>query len=296
MRSTPHIPFSVLAVTLMALAAAPGLNHAVEPDDELAIVLKQARYDWMRANARGTDSEEHAGTLRPEGPELISLPVIRTYRMTYKTSPISDLAFGGGFLWGLDGAVYGSPLYIDRLNRSNARILASLRGPGSPGYERHSIGLAYTSNHLWVLNFIEDRIYKVHPTTGRTVSFISAPGMSVTAGLGQEGTALWYGEWDLSGRYGGALLRKVDQTGRLLASFRLPGIGYTNDIAFAKGHLWISAQDLSSNYAILQVNPKTRQIVNRFAKAPCERGLTLNGSVLWSADWCRAQYTAYRLP
>jgi hypothetical protein len=92
------------------------------------------------------------------------------------------------------------------------------------------------------------------------------------------------------------LLRKVDQAGHLLASLRLPGIGYTHDIAFAKGHLWVSATDMNRNDAILQVNPKTRQIINRFNRVPCEWGLTLNGATPWSAGWCRAQYTADRLP
>jgi hypothetical protein len=186
-----HVPSSVLAITLLALAAGPGPNHAVETDDELTIVRQQARHDWMRANARGTDTEARASTPRPAAQELTSLPVIRTYRMAYKTSTISDLAFSGGFLWGLDGAVYGSPLYIDRINRTTTRILGSFRGPGSAGQDRYSRGVAYTSNHLWVLNVIEDRIYKVHPTTGRTLSFFAARGVSVTAGLGHEGIALW---------------------------------------------------------------------------------------------------------
>lgn len=223
-----------------------------------------------------------------------NLKLKKTFPANLITSGISDLGFGNGFIWALDGTSLDDMHYIDKIGMASKVIKKYFPAPNYSTTADGSQSIEYANNHLWVLNFLDKFIYKVKPSTGKILSFIPISGTDVTSGLGFDGTNLWYGEWDYYQKKGGALFRKVSiTTGAVIDSFRIPQIDIVDDITFAKDNLWITGSKLSTHqYYILKVNPTTHS-TEMFQKSPCEAGITFDGRRLWTSDWCRKTYNLY---
>ncbi|HEV8308191.1 MAG TPA: hypothetical protein VGW35_11035, partial [Methylomirabilota bacterium] len=246
-----------------------------------------------RAVPEATDAAG-AGSTEDESPPALPLPVVRTVTMRSITRQgIMDLAYGAGFLWGLDGGAREPRHFVVRIRPRDGAILQQFPAPNQLRFFGDgSQSLAFAEGRLWVLNFFDDLVYEMLP--GRLLGMIGAPRTDVTSGLGFDGTHLWYGQSETRGTSGGALLRQMRTNGEILKGIRVP-FRFVNDIAFVRGAMFVSGSDSpGSGYFIYQVHSGTGRILRRFQKRPCEYGLAFDGVYLWSGDWCRHQYRLYR--
>jgi hypothetical protein len=250
----------------------------------------------VRAMPEAMDAAGVGSTEEPSPPDS-PLPVVRTVTMRSITRQgIMDLGYGGGLLWGLDGGGLEPRHFVVRIRPRDGAIVQQFAAPNRSRIGDGSRSLASAQGRLWMLNFADDLVYVMLPLAGRVLGTFGAPGTDLTSGLGFDGTHLWYGESDVLGTKGGALLRQMRTDGRVVRSVRVP-FGFVNDIAFVRGAMYVSGSDkLGLGYFIYKVQSGTGRILQRFEKRPCEYGLAFDGVYLWSADWCRHQYRLYRVP
>lgn len=221
-------------------------------------------------------------------------PVAHTVTMDTVADGIVDLGFDGSNPWGLDG-VFDEPHYIDKIDFQTGNVLSHFQAPNQSTISDGSQSLAFANSYLWVLNFLDDVIYKVDPVTGNKLSSISAIASDVASGLGFDGTYLWYGVWDYNETSGGALLNKITSSGTVIDSFRLANVKTIHDIEFVNGKLWITAKDYNDTNYFYVIDTSSKAITATYSRQPCEWGLTFDGTYLWAGDWCNYKYTAYQL-
>jgi hypothetical protein len=250
----------------------------------LETVHAQARADYAR-------NSYLPKVAAPDG----SLTVVGTFGMQSLNDGIYDLGFDGNYLWGLDG-VFQEPFFIDKISPTDVSILSYFQAPNDSTVADGSISVAFANSNLWVLNFLDDVIYKLDPNSGARLGSINSMESDVAAGLGFDGTYLWYGVWDYSQVNGGAMLKKISTSGTVIDSFHLSSIKTIHDIAFANGEMWVTVKDFSDNRRFYRINKDTHSITGQFDRSPCAYGLAFDGTNLWSADWCNLTYTVYQLP
>lgn len=222
-----------------------------------------------------------------------ALTVVKTLPMDYVADGIVDLGFGLGYLWGIDG-VFVDDYFIDKISTTDGSVVSHFAEP-TGSYPTGSSGLTFANSYLWILNYVDDLIYKIDPSTGNKLGSISAPAAEVTLGLGSDGTYLWYGIWDYYEVNDGAILKKITTTGTTVDSFHLPGVKVILDVAVANNELWVTVGGYGNTfYRLYRINPDTHSIIEQFDRNPCAWGTAFDGTnLLWLADWCKYTLTAY---
>ncbi|CAK0775332.1 exported hypothetical protein [Gammaproteobacteria bacterium] len=290
---------SVVAVCVLGLAGEASADP--EATNTSLQDAKRSMVESVRAQAKA-DNESLGGRSFVSGVGVAgtsgSLKLVKTVPMDsyVSTFGISSLAFGANYFWGLDGTALDPTHYIDWISPATMDVTKYCQAPNQ-SWADGSISVGYGSSYLWVLNFLDNVVYKVKMGStcvgSRTVMAYET---SVVSGVEVEGSNLWYGVWDYSRTNGGIRLKKINTSGNLLKSLKITSTQTIDDISFASGKMWATIKDNSGSYYIYWIDQNAAKILGKYSRNACESGIAFKSPYLWTADWCSGVYRAYNLP
>ena len=181
------------------------------------------------------------------------------------------LAWDGQHLWvasNSDGIT--EPGRIWQLDPQDGRVLHSFAAPGPGTHD-----LTFDGQHLWNVDFLDDRLYQIDRTDGSVIRSIPAP-EGISYGLTWDGSTLWVSE-SLRSR---ALLQVDPRDGSVLQTFRPPNLDPAlSTLAWDGAHLWFGSP---FDDGVFKLDPDDGDV---FAFVPynvMDRGLTYDGTVFWA--------------
>jgi len=104
-----------------------------------------------------------------------------------------DLAWGGGYLWYVDGAPEAEAegtTTIYKIDVSNGEVVKEFSAPGN-----HPSGLTWIGSYLWHSDYYNEKIYIINPDNGDVIDSFSAPS-EYPGGLAWDGSYLWCADWN----------------------------------------------------------------------------------------------------
>ena len=224
-----------------------------------------------------------------------SLPIAETISMTSNTGGgIYDLTWDGSYLWGIDGDVFEDTHYISKINPADGTIVDFFVAPNESSIGDGSVGIAYGNGYFWVLNYLDEVIYAVNPSTGQVDNSksIALTGFNdVVSGGAWDGEYFWFGMWDYGGN--SATIYQIDVNSSTILKSETIAAETIYDLEFAQGSLWVTIGDLDGNDYIYKIDPVSISVLEQYDKNPCTYGLAYDGSYLWASDWCRFEYYKY---
>ena len=228
-----------------------------------------------------------------------SLPIAETIPMTSETEGgttggIYDLTWDGSFLWGIDGGVLEDTHYISKINPADGTIDVSFVAPNQYSAADGSKGIAYGDRYLWVLNYLDDAIYAVNPSTGQvdTSKSIALTGFNdVVAGGAWDGEYFWFGMWDWGGN--SATIYQLDVNSLTVLKSETIAAETIDDLEFAQGYLWVIIRDSSNDYYIYKIDPVSISVLEQYDRSNFISGLAYDGSYLWASDYFSSEYYKY---
>ena len=223
------------------------------------------------------------------------LPIAETISMTSKTGGgIYDLTWDGSYLWGIDGGVLEDTHYISKINPADGTIVDSFVAPNQSSIGDGSVGIAYGNGYLWVLNYLDEVIYAVNPSTGQVDNSksIALTGFSdVVSGGAWDGEYFWFGMWDYGGN--SATIYQIDVNSLTILKSETIAATTIYDLEFAQGYLWVIIRDSSNNYYIYKIDPVSISVLEQYDRSLFIEGLAYDGSYLWASDWFSFEYYKY---
>ncbi len=224
-----------------------------------------------------------------------SLPIAETISMTSKTGGgIYDLTWDGSYLWGIDGDVLEDTHYISKINPADGTIVDSFVAPNQSSVGDGSTGIAYGNGYLWVLNYLDDVIYAVNPSTGQvdnSKSFALTGLPDVVAGGAWDGEYFWFGMWDWGGN--SARIFQIDVNSLTILNSGTIAAETIDDLEFADGYLWAIIRDSSNDYYIYKIDPVYISVLEQYDRSNFISGLAYDGSYLWASDYFSSEYYKY---
>jgi hypothetical protein len=224
-----------------------------------------------------------------------SLPIAETISMTSKTGGgIYNLTWDGSYLWGIDGDVLEDTHYISKINPADGTIVDSFVAPNEYSAADGSHGIAYGDGYLWVLNYLDNAIYAVNPSTGQVDNSksIALTGFTdVVSGGAWDGEYFWFGMWDYGGN--SATIYQIDVNSLTILKSETIAAETIDDLEFAQGYLWVIIRDSSNNYYIYKIDPVSISVVEQYDRSNFISGLAYDGSYLWASDWFSSEYYKY---
>ena len=172
--------------------------------------------------------------------------------------------------WIYDLAFDGTHLWLNEYLHNKLYKLSPNRGEVRSSFDFSGPrALAFDGTNLWVATTWD--LYKIRPTTGEIIDSFDS---SLTlCGLEYDGTYLWGTEL-----YGD--IRKISPTtGEIIDSFDAPENSWPEDLAFDGSHLWL-ADGLHDT--IYKLDPNTVNVVSSFNSPGMDPfGLAFDGTHLW---------------
>jgi hypothetical protein len=224
-----------------------------------------------------------------------SLPIAETIPMTSETGGgIYDLTWDGSYLWGIDGDVLEDTHYISKINPADGTIVDSFVAPNQYSAADGSAGIAYGNGYLWVLNYLDEAIYAVNPSTGQvdTSKSIALTGFNdVVAGGAWDGEYFWFGMWDWGGN--SATIYQLDVNSLTVLNSETIAAETIDDLEFAQGYLWVIIRDSSNDYYIYKIDPVSISVLEQYDRSNFISGLAYDGSYLWASDYFSSEYYKY---
>ncbi len=226
-----------------------------------------------------------------------SLPIAETISMTSKTGAgIYDLTWDGSYLWGIDGDVLEDTHYISKINPANGTIVDSFVAPNQSLVGDGSAGIAYGNGYLWVLNYLDNVIYAVNPSTGqvdndKSIGLTGLP--DVVAGGAWDGEYFWFGMWDWGGN--SARIFQIDVNSLTILNSGTIAAETISDLEFAEGYLWVLIRDLDNNRYIYKMDPVRLTVLEQYDRALFTEGLAYDGSYLWASVYFDSEYYKYNI-
>jgi len=227
-----------------------------------------------------------------------SLPIAETIPMTSKTGGttggIYDLTWDGSFLWGIDGGVLNDTHYISKINPADGTIVDFFQAPNQSSVGDGSKGIAYGDGYLWVLNYLDNVIYAVNPSTGQVdndKSFGLTGFPDVITGGAWDGEYFWFGMWDYNGN--SAMIFQVDVNSFEMLNAGTIAATTIYDLEFAQGYLWAIIRDSDSNEYIYKMDPVRLTVLEQYDRSLFVYGLAYDGSYLWASDYFSSEYNKY---
>ena len=221
-----------------------------------------------------------------------SLPIAETISMTSKTEGgIYDLTWDGSYLWGIDGGVLEDPHYICKINPADGTIVDSFLAPNENSVGAGSKGIAYGNGYLWVLNYLDDVIYAVNPSTGQVDNSksIALTGFNdVVSGGAWDGEYFWFGMWDYGGN--SATIYQIDVNSSTILKSETIAAETISDLEFAQGYLWVTIRDSSNNGYIYKMDPVSISVLEQYDRIRFTEGLAYDDSYLWTSNWFSSEY------
>jgi hypothetical protein len=221
-----------------------------------------------------------------------SLPIAETISMTSNTGGgIYDLTWDGSYLWGVDGDVLEDTHYISKINPADGTIVDSFVAPNQYSAADGSVGIAYGNGYLWVLNYLDDVIYAVNPSTGQVDNSksIALTGFNdVVSGGAWDGEYFWFGMWDYGGN--SATIYQIDVNSLTILKSETIAAETISDLEFAQGYLWVTIRDSSNNGYIYKMDPVSISVLEQYDRIRFTYGLAYDGSYLWTSNWFSFEY------
>ena len=265
----------------------PLLMRSKEINVENAIEKKQR---VKQVHERTLNSADRVATF-----EASSLPIAETISMTSMTGGgIYDLTWDGSYLWGIDGDVLEDTHYISKINPADGTIVDSFVAPNQSSVGDGSVGIAYGNGYLWVLNYLDNVIYAVNPSTGqvdnsKSIALTGLP--DVVAGGAWDGEYFWFGMWDYGGN--SAMIFQIDVNSFEILNSGTIAATSISDLEFAQGYLWVIIRDSSNDYYIYKIDPVSISVLEQYDRSNFISGLAYDGSYLWASDWFSSEYNKY---
>ena len=242
--------------------------------------------------------QEHEKTLNSTGSNAsfgASLPIAETIPMKSKTGAgIFDLTWDGSYLWGIDGDVLEDTHYISKINPADGTIVDSFVAPNQSTVGDGSDGIAYGNGYLWVLNYLDNVIYAVNPSTGQVdndKSFALTGFTDVVAGGAWDGESFWFGMWDYFGN--SAMIFQIDVNSFEILNAGTIAATSISDLEFAEGYLWVLIRDSENNRYIYKMDPVRLTVLEQYDRALFTEGLAYDGSYLWASIYFDSEYYKY---
>ena len=228
-----------------------------------------------------------------------SLPIAETIPMTSMTGGgttggIYDLTWDGSFLWGIDGGVLEDTHYISKINPADGTIVDSFVAPNQSSVGDGSTGIAYGNGYLWVLDYLENVLYAVDPSTGqvdndKSIALTGLP--DVVSGGAWDGEYFWFGMWDYGGN--SARIFQIDVNSLTILNSGTIAAETISDLEFAEGYLWVFIRDSDSNRYIYKMDPVYLTVLEQYDRALFTEGLAYDGSYLWASVYFSSEYYKY---
>ena len=255
----------------------PLLMRSKEIDLENAIEKNQKVKQVNEITLNSTDSNALF--------QASSLPIAETIPMTSKTrGGIYDLTWDGSFLWGIDGDVLENTHYISKINPTDGTIVDSFVAPNQSSIADGSKGIAYGNGYLWVLNYLDNVIYAVNPSTGQVdndKSFALTGLPDVISGGAWDGEYFWFGMNDYFGN--SAMIFQIDVNSFEILNAGTIAATSISDLEFAEGYLWVLIRDSDNNRYIYKMDPVRLTVLEQYDRALFTEGLAYDGSYLWAS-------------
>ena len=264
----------------------PLLMRSKEIDLENAIEKKQKVKEVKEITLNSTDSNASFEA---------SLPIAETVSMASKTKGgIYDLTWDGSYLWGIDGDVLENTHYISKINPADGSIVDSFVAPNQSSVGDGSKGIAYGNGYLWVLNYLDNVIYAVNPSTGQVdndKSFALTGFPDVVAGGAWDGEYFWFGMNDYFGN--SAMIFQIDVNSFEILNAGTIAATSISDLEFAEGYLWVLIRDSDNNRYIYKMDPVRLTVLEQYDRALFTEGLAYDGSYLWASVYFDSEYYKY---
>jgi len=224
-----------------------------------------------------------------------SLPIAETISMTSNTGGgIYNLTWDGSYLWGIDGDVFEDTHYISKINPADGTIVDSFVAPNEYSAADGSHGIAYGDGYLWVLNYLDEVIYAVNPSTGQVDNSksIALTGFTdVVSGGAWDGEYFWFGMWDYGGN--SATIYQIDVNSLTILNAGTIAATSISDLEFAQGYLWVIIRDSSNEYYIYKMDPVYLTVLEQYDRSNFISGFAYDGSYLWASDYFSSEYYKY---
>ncbi|MCK5820608.1 MAG: T9SS type A sorting domain-containing protein [Bacteroidales bacterium] len=143
----------------------------------------------------------------------------------------------------------------------------------SVGEDHQPTGICWDGSHLWMIDYSEDMICKIDPSTAEVLLSFPAPD-TYSTGLAWDGTNLW-----CSGNRTNKIYQ-LDDSGQTIKTINVSGT--PRGITFIQGSLWYAD---SQKKHIYKLNSDTGEYIDTIpAPGGTSRGLAYDGKYLWCAD------------
>jgi hypothetical protein len=142
-----------------------------------------------------------------------------------------------------------------------------------------------------VLNYLDDVIYAVNPSTGQVDNSksIALTGFNdVVSGGAWDGEYFWFGMWDYGGN--SATIYQIDVNSLTILKSETIAAETISDLEFAQGYLWVTIRDSSNNGYIYKMDPVSISVLEQYDRIRFTYGLAYDGSYLWTSNWFSFEY------
>ena len=276
----------ILLVFLLAIFLIPNLAFSskdLTAEEKFQRVLLQQQKDKQNVLKNRFAAEE------------LPFDLVGTYHMDRISNGVTDLAWDGSYLWGIDGLLT-TTIYVVKIDPSNFGILDYFEAPNESWLVNGASGIACANGYLWVINYLDNKIYCVDPSTGNVndsktidVSFTSNV-IGVSGGC-FDGKYLWFIGWGLQTK-----LYKVDLDKKeVVKEITLQNYEIAYDLTYIQGFLWVTATSSQGGYYFLKIDPSSGNILERYERNPCTYGITFTGKYLIIANWFNRKYYKYEV-
>ncbi len=134
-------------------------------------------------------------------------------------------------------------------------------------------GICWDGSNLWVIDYSQDLINKLNPSSGEVLLSFSSPDIYPT-GLAWDGEHLW-----CSGNRKNEIFQ-LSPLGEVISSVEVSGS--PRGITFVNGNIWYAD---SSEKTIYEIDTESGEVLNSIpAPGGASRGLSYDGRYLWCAD------------
>lgn len=143
----------------------------------------------------------------------------------------------------------------------------------SVGEAHQPTGICWDGSHLWMIDYTDDMICKIDPSTAEVLLSFPAPD-TYTTGLAWDGNNLW-----CSGNRTNKIYQ-LDQSGQTIKRFHVTS--RPRGITFIQGSLWYAD---SQEKHLYKLDPDTGVYLDTIpAPGGTSRGMAFDGKYLWCAD------------